>query len=425
MPGSVERFADEARILVKSGNGGNGIVSFRHEKFVPFGGPDGGDGGRGGDVILRGQRNLDSLERFQHEAAFRADNGGSGKPSKQHGKRGADIVIEVPLGTIAYDDSGIVADVIEDGETVHVARGGKGGIGNVHFATSTNRAPRMARKGEPGEECWLRLELRTIGDVGIAGEPNAGKSSLLAAMTAALPAVGDYPFTTLAPNLGVAVVADLPFVVVDIPGLIEGAHTGRGLGLQFLRHISRARMLVHIVDAAGPDPVGSYRMIRSEMEQYDPALLDKPTLAVANKLDLDEAKRVWPTLRRALREHGADEVYGVSALTGEGVTELQIAIRRRLDAIAAVKPVSPVAEVRTYRLAPDDGPFTVHRKGDWFEVTGRETEKIVSMANMETSEGIDDLQRQLERLGLFKELERAGVKPGDSVRIGAFELEWT
>jgi GTPase len=424
MPGSVERFADEARILVKAGDGGNGIVSFRHEKFIPFGGPDGGDGGRGGDILLRGNRNLDSLERFQHEAAFRAERGGHGRPSKQHGKRGPDVVIDVPLGTVAFDDNGIIADVTEDGETVAIARGGKGGIGNVHFATSINRAPRMARNGEPGEQRWVRLELRTIGDVGIAGEPNAGKSSLLAVMTAAQPAVGDYPFTTLAPNLGVAVIGDVPIVVVDIPGLIEGAHEGRGLGLQFLRHISRSRMIVHVVDAAGADPVESYRMVRSEMEQYDPSLLTKATITVANKLDLPEAKRVWPSLRRALREHGAEEIYGVSALTGEGVDDLQSAISRHLEALGRVKPQAVAAEVRVYRLAPEEA-FTVRRNGNWFEVGGREPERIVSMANLESPEGLDDLQRQLARTGLFKELERAGVKPGDTVRIGEFELEWT
>src|SRR5581483_3993869 len=219
-------FVDEARIYVQGGDGGNGIVSFRREKFVPRGGPDGGDGGRGGDVIIRGDRSLSSLGHFRRNERFAAERGGAGGPAKKHGKRGADAVIRVPLGTVVSDENGVLADVVADGQSVIVARGGKGGLGNVHFATATNRAPRMARKGEPGEAAWLSLELRTLGDVGFVGEPNAGKSSLLAAMSAAKPEIGAYPFTTLTPNLGVAEVDHLPIVLVDVPGLIAGAHEG-------------------------------------------------------------------------------------------------------------------------------------------------------------------------------------------------------
>jgi len=222
---------DEARIFVKAGDGGNGIVSFRREKYVPLGGPDGGDGGRGGDVLLRGKHGLNTLAAFAHQTRFNAERGGNGRGARQHGKRGQDLAIDVPLGTLVVDDRGALADITHDGQTVVVARAGKGGLGNVHFATATHRAPRMARKGEPGEERRLDLELKSIGDVGLVGEPNAGKSSLLAALSAAHPEVGAYPFTTLAANLGVATVDDVPFVVVDIPGLIEGAHAGHGLGL--------------------------------------------------------------------------------------------------------------------------------------------------------------------------------------------------
>jgi GTPase len=416
-------FIDQARIHVEAGDGGNGIVSFRREKFVPLGGPDGGDGGRGGDVIVRGDRNLSSLLHFRRQERFRAERGGNGGPGKKHGKRGADVVIRVPLGTVVSDDQGPIADITQDGQAVAVARGGKGGIGNVHFATSTNRAPRMARKGEPGEDLALNLELRTLGDVGLVGEPNAGKSSLLAAMSAAKPEIGAYPFTTLTPNLGVAEIDDVPFVLVDVPGLIEGAHEGVGLGHQFLRHISRARMLVHVVDAAGADPVGSYEMIRHELELFNPRLLDKPEMIAANKMDLPGADKGLKALKRSVARRGDVAVYPVSALTREGVEELRAAIRQRLDVMREQEAEEELPS-RVYRLGREDTSIEIVREGEHYRVRGRAAERAVAMANLESDEGIADLQRQLDRLGVLKELERAGVKSGDTVNIGTFELEW-
>lgn len=416
-------FVDEVRIFVRAGRGGDGAVSFRHEKHVPFGGPDGGDGGRGGDVIIRATHNLSTLAHFRHQTHFRAGDGGPGGSGRRHGKRGADITIEVPVGTIIYDEHGVVADLVEDGQTVVVARGGKGGLGNVHFATPTNRAPRMRRRGEPGEERWLRLELKSVADVGFIGEPNAGKSSLLAAMSAAKPEIAPYPFTTLAPNLGVAVVANVPFVVVDIPGLIRGAHAGAGLGLRFLRHVQRARMLVHVLDLGVPDPKASYGMICEELRRFDPRLLEKPRMVALNKVDLPGAAERVPELRRFFAEEGL-EAYAVSALTGEGVPELLAAIQARLQQLPAAEvPTEPRA--RAYGLRPEDTGFTITRVPGGFEVRGRAVERIVATADLESDEGIADLQRRLERLGLFKELERAGVRAGDTVKIGEYELEWT
>jgi len=414
---------DEARIFVKAGDGGNGIVSFRREKYVPLGGPDGGDGGRGGDVLLRGNRGLNTLAAFAHQTRFPAERGGNGRGARQHGKRGQDLTIEVPLGTLVADDRGALADITHDGQDVVVARAGKGGLGNVHFATATNRAPRMARKGEPGEERWLDLELKSIGDVGLVGEPNAGKSSLLAALSAAHPEVGAYPFTTLAPNLGVATVDDVPFVVVDIPGLIEGAHAGQGLGLRFLRHVERARLLVYVVDGSAPEPVESYHTVRQELDMYSSSLVEKPSLVALNKMDLPAAQERRGAFFGQLQREGGPAIYAVSALTGEGVEELSRAMRSRLDALRHEESRSEAA-VRIYRLPRDDGGHTIEREKDGYRIQGSAAERAVAMTDLESDEGVADLQRQLERLGVLQSLERAGVKAGDTVRIGAFELEW-
>lgn len=416
-------FADEVRIFVKAGDGGNGIASFRREKFVPLGGPDGGDGGRGGEVFLRGTRNLNTLACFRQQVRFRAERVGDGRGARKHGRRGADLSVDVPLGTVVFDDQGVVADITRDGQTVAVARGGKGGLGNVHFATPTNRAPRMARKGEPGQERWLSLELKIIGDVGLVGEPNAGKSSLLSALSSARPEIGAYPFTTLSPNLGVAAIGDLAFVVVDIPGLIEGAHTGVGLGHRFLRHVERTRMLVHVVDAAGPDPLASYQTIRRELELFKPDLLRKAEIVAANKMDLPEARARWEQIKGHFERTKDGPARAVSALTGEGVEGLLAAIRDRLDSLSSDDAREPAA-VRTYSLRREEDSYELEREVGAFRVRGRKVERLLAMADMDSEEGLADLQRQLDRLGVLKELEEAGVKAGDTVRIGGFEMEW-
>ena len=417
---------DEARIWVKAGDGGNGVASFRREKFVPLGGPDGGDGGRGGSIYLVAQTGVSTLLEFARRRHIRADRGGSGRGARQHGKAGQDLTIAVPPGTLVHGDDGLTADLVRAGDMAMVARGGRGGLGNTHFATSTNRAPRIAQKGEPGEERWLNLELKTIAQAALIGEPNAGKSSLLAATSGARPKVGDYPFTTLSPNLGVAEPPGLEgelFVLADVPGLIAGAHTGAGLGHRFLRHVERAPVLVHVVDASRPDALEAYQTVRSELEAYKPEVAAKPELVAANKLDLPGAREGLERLRAALPER---TVIGVSTVTNEGVPALLEALSAVLASLPQPEAPATDHEVRIYRLAPrEDEGFTVEAvEADAYRVRGRRVERMVVMTDLNSEEGIGHLQKQLDRLGVFEALERAGVQVGDTVKIGEWETEW-
>ena len=415
---------DTARISVKAGDGGDGALSFRREKYVPRGGPDGGDGGRGGSVFVRADPSVSTLLEFAHRRHFRAGRGGHGAGAKKHGKKGEDLVIGVPPGTVVSSDDELLADLRHPSDEVMVARGGRGGLGNVHFATSTNRTPRVAQKGEPGEERWLHLELKTIADVGLIGYPNVGKSSLLAALTAARPKVGDYPFTTLTPNLGVAERGDLALVLADIPGLIEGAHRGAGLGHQFLRHVERARVLLHVVDAGDPDPLAAYRGVRRELELYNPRLAAKPELAALNKIDLPAIRdRVSDILEAFRRAEPSLRVVPVSALTTRGIDDLVVAIAETLAALPAEPPPSG-EEMKVYRPAPEDEGWTVERVGSDFHIRGKRVERIVAMTDLSNPEAVDMLQRTLGKLGVLAALERAGVSSGDTVHIGRAELEW-
>ncbi len=334
------KFIDEVEIVAIGGAGGNGCVAFRREKYVPRGGPSGGDGGRGGHVILRADRRLTTLLDLKYRPILRAGRGEHGKGKDQYGRSGEDLVVAVPVGTIVYDapTGEKLADLTRDGEEAIVARGGKGGLGNIHFATSVRRAPRIATPGEPGEERTLRLELRLLADVGVLGFPNAGKSSLIARLSAARPKIADYPFTTLVPQLGVVRVDEgRSFVIADVPGLIEGAHAGTGLGTRFLRHLSRTALLVHLLDlspATGRDPLDDFHVINRELELADPELAAKPQIVAANKMDLAEARERFPALREALAAEGHD-VLPISAVTGEGLSELVARIARRLAELAA------------------------------------------------------------------------------------------
>jgi GTP-binding protein len=422
MPDRQSSFFDEARIYVRAGTGGNGALSFRREKYVPFGGPDGGDGGRGGSVFLRVNPNENTLYQFQHRRQFKAERGGSGSGAKKHGRKGQDLVIDVPPGTQVSTDEGVIADLVRPGEMLLVARGGRGGLGNVHFATPTNRAPRYAEKGEPGEERWLQLELKMIGDVGLVGLPNAGKSSLLAAISAARPKIAAYPFTTLTPNLGVAEVGDLAIVVADIPGLIEGAHRGVGLGHQFLRHVERSRMLLYVVDASAPDPGADYATVRGEAVQYSAALAERPALVALNKMDLPEAAARREALVAALGGPGV--VYPVSAVTGEGVAALLTAIAGVLAELPA-RAAPEESGLRVYRLAPEAETWTVERRPEGFYVRGKPVERLMAMTDLNQEDAAAELQRRLSRMGVLEALERAGVQSGDAVQIGDSVLEWT
>ncbi len=421
-------FLDRVKIWVSAGAGGDGAATFRKEAHVPRGGPDGGDGGRGGTVYLRVDAGQTTLRDFRFRHHFRATSGGRGERSRRHGAAGEDLYLDVPPGTAIYDDDtdALLADLVMAGQTAVVGRGGRGGLGNTHFKTSTHQAPKHAQKGEPGEERWLRLELRLIADIGLVGLPNAGKSTLLAALTAARPKIADYPFTTLEPNLGVMDLGDEDErrpTIADVPGLIEGASSGAGLGHAFLRHVERTRILVHVVDGADRDPAWNHDVIRDELEAHDPALLAKPTLVVFNKLDLPAATDAWPAFRKA-RERAGQDVIAVSATTGEGIPELRARLAAILPAADELDAPPEPAGVVVHRIEAMGDGFVIDREEGAFRVRGKRIERIAAQTNFEVEESAERFQRDLARLGIEAELRRAGVVPGDLVRIGAAELEW-
>ena len=418
-------FYDEAKIYVRGGDGGNGCVSFRREKYVPFGGPDGGNGGHGGDVYLVVNPHLSTLLRFHRRVHWRAPSGGHGRGQGMRGRRGRDLLIEVPPGTVVYDaESGeLLADLTEPGQRVLVARGGRGGRGNAAFATPTNRSPRLAEKGLPGEERWLRLELKLLADVGIIGLPNAGKSTLLSVVSAARPKIADYPFTTLQPNLGVVSLDDYTsFVLADIPGLIEGAHEGAGLGDQFLRHVERTRLLIHLLDGASPHPLTDWQQINRELALFSELLAAKPQIVVLNKMDLPQAQEKWPQIREALQKQG-QEVMSISAITGQEVWELMGRVAQRLAELPEAETATPV---KVFRPRPRDAErsFTIERRGDDWIVRGEGIERVAAQTDWRYDEAVERFQRILERWGISQALEEAGVAEGDTVYIGEIELVW-
>jgi GTP-binding protein len=422
-------FLDRVKIWCRAGDGGGGAATFRREAHVPRGGPDGGDGGRGGSVYVVVDPGQTTLRDFQYRHHFRAEAGGRGERAKRHGKAGADLVLAVPPGTAILDDASgeLVADLVATGQRAMVARGGRGGLGNVHFATATHRTPTHAQKGEPGEERWLRLELRLIADIGLVGLPNAGKSTLLAALTAARPKIAPYPFTTLEPNLGVMELGDDDLrrpTIADVPGLIEGASDGAGLGHAFLRHVERTRVLVHLVDGSSRDPDRDHAVIRDELEAHDPALLEKPLLVAFNKVDLPEAAEAWPAFRQARERDGIDAI-AISADAGTGLDALRARLAELLpDAAELAEPPEPSGVV-VHRIETMGDRFTIVEDADGaIRVRGRRIERIAAQTDFEVDESAERFQRDLIRLGIDAELRRRGVRPGDTVRIGTVELEW-
>jgi len=415
-------FLDQAKIQVKAGDGGNGCVSFRREKYVPFGGPNGGDGGHGGDVILVVDPKLNTLSWFHHKTKFAAGRGKNGAGKDQTGASGAHLRIAVPPGTVVRDaDTGtLVADLTTPGQELRVARGGRGGRGNARFATPTNQAPRMAENGEPGESKSLLLELKLIADVGIVGLPNAGKSTLLASVSAARPKIADYPFTTLEPYLGVATLDDeTTLVLADIPGLIEGASQGAGLGHEFLRHVERTRVLIHLLDGASEHPLADYETINAELAAFGRGLDVKPQIVAFNKMDLDQAQEQWPQVKQTLQEHGV-EAMAISAVAKEGVRELLYRAAQRLAEMPAVELVEPVPVI----TLTEEEPFTiVHQENGW-HVSGARLEKLMAMSRLDSFEALQHLQHKLERLGVIEALTAAGVQEGDTVFLGDYEMEW-
>ena len=414
------QFVDEARFVVRAGRGGDGSVSFNREKYKPRGGPDGGRGGDGGSVVVRATEDLQTLEPYAHRNLVKAERGRHGSGNNRAGEKGDDVVVEVPVGTLVYDDDGLLADLSEPGQKFVAAEGGIGGRGNGSFATSTRQAPAFREKGLPGEEREVRLELRVLSDVGLVGLPNAGKSSLLAALSAARPKVGDYPFTTLTPGLGVVDEKTYrdPFVVADIPGLISGASQGRGLGNRFLRHIARARLLALVLDAS-EDPEGAEATLRAEL--HVAGLSGKPSVVVLNKVDtLDEE------LRDYLREPFPEAVQ-VSALTGEGVVKLRDLLEKRLGEMGEREKEesngSGPTEHRVFR--PRWKGLRVERvKAGAYEVSGEGVERLALRTDWESTEGVRNFQRELEKKGVLAALRRAGAETGDEVRIGEVEFDF-
>ena len=417
-------FADRARILVAGGAGGNGASTFRREAHVPRGGPDGGDGGNGGSVILVVESGQTSLGDFQRRRHFRADPGGRGTGRKAHGRNAADVLVRVPPGTVvrSHPDRELIGELLESDDRLVVARGGRGGRGNARFATPTNRAPRHAEKGTPGEERWIELELKLIADIGLVGAPNAGKSTLLAALTEARPDVGAYPFTTVSPNLGVLALdpeGERLAVIADVPGLIEGAHEGRGLGHQFLRHVERTRVLVGVVDGAAREPVAEWEAVAEELRLHDAALMERPMPLVVTKLDLPEARERWPEIRRQL-----PAAVGASAHDGTGLDELRVHLATALDEAESQAAQSADEERVVHRFDPLAEGWRVVAEGDGLRVRGRRVETAAARTDFENDESRDRFWRLLERLGVDAELRRRGAGPGTTVHIGPAELEW-
>ena len=441
-------FIDKVRINVKGGNGGAGCMSFRREAHVPKGGPDGGDGGHGGNVVVQADAGVSSLIEYRFKHHFKAERGTHGKGSRMHGAQGEDLVLRVPVGTVVreyFEDSKetgeLIADLTHDGERITVAAGGMGGRGNIHFVTSTRRAPAFAELGEPSEERWIELEMKLMADAALVGMPSAGKSSLIAKMSAARPKIADYPFTTLVPNLGVATSGDLSFVVADIPGLIEGAHEGRGLGHEFLRHIERTALIVQIVDLTGDwegrDPLDDYEVIKNELAEYAADLAARPRIVVANKIDAPGTEEVCDALAERVRADsiaaaGGNEfapspidpkLYRISALTGAGVDSLKAAIATKVHDLREAARAAAASDIQydhvwELRREAREKRFDIMPEGAGvWRVRGVQVERMVVQTDWENEEAVAFFQHRFKRLGVDTALEKAGALDGDEVHI--------
>jgi GTP-binding protein len=404
-------FVDEVDVEVRAGRGGDGSAAMRSEPYKPKGGPEGGDGGRGGDVVFRATRNLHDLAWFADHPHLRAEPGTPGARARRDGGNGKDLVVPVPDGTVVFDEQGLVADLVGEGAEAVVAKGGRGGRGNTRFAGPKNRVPRTAEAGEEGEERRLHVELRTVADLGLVGLPNAGKSTLLAKLTAATPKIADYPFTTLTPNLGVAEAGDDRFVVADIPGLVEGAHEGKGLGHRFLRHITRCRALVLVVDLSSQDARSDLEIVREELRAYDPELAERPSLVVGTKVDLVEDPA-----------RAADAIRGlpVSAVTGEGLELLATQLEQlSRQGAAELPPRAPYVVLR-----PGRARFTISRESGGWRVVGRNVERWVHETDLDDERALVALQRRLIKEGVERQLAKAGARRGDEIRISDRTFEF-
>lgn len=420
-------FTDYVKIIAKAGNGGNGAISFRREKYVAAGGPDGGDGGKGGDIYFEVDPDSNTLIDFRYNKKFKAENGKNGEGANKYGKSGEDLYIKVPIGTIIRDakTNKVLADLSHEGQKELILAGGRGGKGNSHFATSTRQAPRFAQDGEKGEEKELILELKLLADVGLIGFPNVGKSTFLSMTTSATPKIADYHFTTLEPNLGV-VKTDYgdSFVIADIPGIIEGASEGTGLGLQFLRHIERTRLLLHVIDVSGSEgrnPVEDFYTINKELKQYSEKLSQRKQIIVANKIDVMLDENLYTELEKVAKENGL-EIYKISAATGEGISELI----KHVSEILKTLPKENLIEVedkKVYTLE-DEEDYTIEREDGKFVIKGEAVERIMRRVNIEDNESLYYFQKSLDNLGVNQKLKEMGIHDGDIVKIDDYELEW-
>ncbi len=425
------QFIDKSKISVKAGDGGNGKSSFRREKFVPKGGPDGGDGGRGGDVVLLADENINTLLNFRYNRKFIAGNGGAGDVKRQFGRGAADCVIKVPIGTVAKDAATgeLLADLVENGQTAIVAKGGRGGRGNAKFKSSSRRSPTFAEFGEPGESRDILLELKLLADVGLVGYPSVGKSSLIAAVSEARPEIADYHFTTLVPVLGVVRLDyEKNFVMADIPGLIEGAADGVGLGHDFLRHVERTKLILHIVDAAaieGRNPVEDYHKINFELKRYSEKIAARTQILVANKIDLPQAQEHLPELEKLAQDEGI-KFFAISAVTHAGVDALIKFIGQWLDEHAAdFEPVIVQDEIKIFNVDKDDDEVIIERNDAAdFIVRNKNLEKIVAMTNFDNAEGLRRFQYIWRMKNLDAKLKERGIKEGMTVYIGNMTFEW-
>lgn len=421
-------FTDYVKIVIKSGNGGDGAITFRREKYVAAGGPDGGDGGRGGNIYFRVDPNANTLIDFRYTKKFKAQNGENGSGSNKYGKAGEDLYIDVPIGTIIKDakTGKVVADLSKQGQIELVLKGGRGGRGNSHFATATRQVPRFAQAGEEGEEKEVILELKLLADVGLLGFPNAGKSTFLSRVTDARPKIANYHFTTIEPNLGVVKTkTGDSFVIADIPGIIEGASEGIGLGIQFLRHVERTRLLLHVIDVSGIEgrnPVKDYYTINEELKKYSEKLSKKKQIIVANKVDIMQDDTGFKELEKIAQKENL-EIYKISGVTGEGVSEL-------LDRVSSILKTLPKEEIveeaekKVYTLEEDENEFTVRKEGEIFVVEGKAVNRLMGRINIDDNESMYYFQKKLKELGIEEELKKQGIREGDYVKMLNWTFEW-
>lgn len=430
-------FVDKAKIFVKGGDGGDGIVSFRREKYVENGGPAGGDGGHGGDLIFRVDEGLRTLMDFRYQKHFKAQRGERGKVKGMHGASAEDTIVRIPPGTVIIDDdtNGVIADLTRHGQEVVVAKGGRGGRGNIRFATASNPAPYISENGEEGQERWVVLELKVMADVGLVGFPSVGKSTLLSVVSGAKPKIGAYHFTTITPNLGVVDVGDgRSFVMADLPGLIEGAHEGIGLGHEFLRHVERTRVIIHVIDMAaseGRDPYDDWQKINAELSLYNEKLAERPQIIAANKMDMPEAAEQLELFKQQLEQSGSERVYEIipiSSLTKEGIQELLYKAADVLDTVAVqteVEEVKAIEERKVYSYEKkEEITFTIHREDEIFVVESEGIARMMKRMNLNSYDAVMRFARTMRKLGVDEALRKAGAKDGDMVRVADFAFEF-